>query len=400
MFLYLLFCNRFGRRIPLLFAVVIQLISGLAASFTPWFWLFCLLRFVIGIGVGGTMPTSTGLILEITGVKWREFVIIIGQTVSVIGHILLPTFSYYFRDWRTFQLVISLPTIILLSYYWLLPESPRWLFATGSIDQATQVLKQAAKINGKPTHTIKQTLLHHQMMEQTKDTLKNGSHSTGKTVTALDLFRTPNMRIKTICMMMNWFALGMVYMGVAQYIGQTGGNIFVNVVTSGCLAMIGSLFCLYAMKQFGRRKFLCATNTMSALTMFAIAFIPAENVSTIVGLSSIGMCTLSVSFAIANLYAGEVFPTVLRSTGVGVVTTCGGIGSMIAPFVTGLSTIVYWLPPVIFGAFSILAAVLVLPLPETRGALLPETLEDGEKFGKKMSNDCTAEAIPHKVPIV
>lgn len=348
---------------------------------------------MIGVGVGGTIPTSTGLILEITGVKWREFVIIFGQTLSVVGHILLPAFSYYFRDWRTFQLVVSLPTLVLLSYYWLLPESPRWLFAVGAIDRATTVLKQAARINRRPTHNIKQTLLKH----QNDQTELNGCHARSS-ATALDLFRTPNMRMKTICMMMNWFALGTVYMGVAQYIGQAGGNIFLNVVTSGLLAMIGSLFCLYAMKQFGRRRFLFATHTISALTMFAIAFVPAEGTSVIVGLSSLAMCSLSVSFAIANLYAGEVFPTVLRSTGVGVVTTFGGIGSMIAPFITGLSVIVYWLPPVLFGAFCLVAAVMVLPLPETRGALLPETLEDGEKFGKQLADE--ADALAVKVPIV
>ena len=40
------------------------------------------------------------------------------------------------------------------------------------------------------------------------------------------------------------------------------------------------------------------------------------------------------------------------------------------------------LPMIVFGASSVLAGVLAVTLPETLNEKLPETLEDGEKFGK------------------
>lgn len=49
--------NRCGRRGPLVAAVFIQLISGVATAFVPWFWLFCLLRFITALATGGTMVT-------------------------------------------------------------------------------------------------------------------------------------------------------------------------------------------------------------------------------------------------------------------------------------------------------------------------------------------------------
>lgn len=58
------------------------------------------------------------------------------------------------------------------------------------------------------------------------------------------------------------------------------------------------------------------------------------------------------------------------------------IGSMVAPFIAGLSTTYHWLPPVIFGVASLAGMCLLFFLPETNGAPLPETLQDGENFGK------------------
>ena len=40
------------------------------------------------------------------------------------------------------------------------------------------------------------------------------------------------------------------------------------------------------------------------------------------------------------------------------------------------------LPLIIFGGLSVIAGVLSLFLPETKGKILPETIEDAEQFGK------------------
>lgn len=49
--------SRYGRRNPLVVAVLLQLVAGVAAAFVPWFWLFCVLRFLLALATGGTMVT-------------------------------------------------------------------------------------------------------------------------------------------------------------------------------------------------------------------------------------------------------------------------------------------------------------------------------------------------------
>ena len=40
------------------------------------------------------------------------------------------------------------------------------------------------------------------------------------------------------------------------------------------------------------------------------------------------------------------------------------------------------IPFVVFGVMSVVAGLLIVPLPETNNRLLPETLDDGEKLAK------------------
>ena len=62
---------------------------------------------------------------------------------------MLPGFAYLFREWRHLQLVLSAPGILLLVTWWFLPESPRWLLRKGRVDEADQVLRNVAQVNGK-----------------------------------------------------------------------------------------------------------------------------------------------------------------------------------------------------------------------------------------------------------
>lgn len=367
--------DKFGRRTPLVFAVFIQLISGVATAFAPWFWLYCVLRFITAFATGGTMVTSFVLVMELIGAKWRELISVLYQIPFNLGHLTLPIFSYYFRDWRHFQFALSIPSIILISYYWIIPESPRWLFTVGRIDESATVLEKVATFNKRPTESIKLNLEKHAInIKSSTTTTKEVSRGN-----ILDLVRTPNMRSKTLCMCFNWLVCGMCFFGIAQYIGTFGGDIFMNVAISALFELPGTVLCIYTMKKFGRKWTLIGSNTVAGVCMLLIAFVPSAQVI----LATIALVSMSISFPTVYLYAGELFPTVVRNIGVGTASMIARIGSMVAPFVISLKVSSEIYPPIIFGIIPIIGAVLVLFLPETRGHALPETLEDGENFGKK-----------------
>ena len=69
-----------------------------------------------------------------------------------------------------------------------------------------------------------------------------------------------------------------------------------------------------------------------------------------------------------------------RGAAVGVCAMAARIGGIVAPLILIMGDYWYPLPYIIFGSSSIIAGVLVVFLPETKGRKLPETIEDGENF--------------------
>lgn len=60
----------------------------------------------------------------------------------------------------------------------------------------------------------------------------------------------------------------------------------------------------------------------------------------------------------------------------------GYVASIIAPFIVYLSVISEILPLLVLGILGIAGGILALFLPETLDQDLPQTLQDGEEFGK------------------
>lgn len=360
--------DRYGRRVPFLGAVFLQLISGVTTAYSVNWYMFTILRFLLAVATGGTMVTSFVLIMELIGPRYRDIVGILYQIPFNLGHLILPAFGYYLRDWNTFQLAISLPSIIFLSYYFLLPESPRWLLTAGRTEEAIKILETAAKRNGLPTENI--TTATRKMVEDIS------SKGEGQ-ASFLDLFSTRRMCARTFAICYNWLVCGLCFFGVSQYIGHVSGNIFTNVSISAAILVPGTLISIYANRALGRKVTLISSNCITGLSCLLILVLPQSSVTNLT-LGCMGLWGMSISFATVYLYAGELFPTVVRNTGVGLASTVARIGSMVAPFVATLGRTSAWFPPLAFGIVPLIGAGLCFILPDTRGKKLPDTLEEGE----------------------
>lgn len=312
------------------------------------------------------------------GLKWRTTAGILYQIPFNLGHLTLPLIAYFIRDWRFNQFFISVTSVILFSYYWVLPESPRWLITVGRPTEAVEILERAAYRNGLPTENIKDRVTTYIEKSDLKP-------QTGGNI--LLLVKTPNLRKRSFCICVNWLVTGMCFFGVAQYIGHLGGNMFLNVAISAVVQIPGTVISIFAVEKLGRKRTLVGSSTVTGISCLAIALCSEELNWLKVFLATMGIFGLSVTFPTIYIYAGELFPTLVRNVGCGTASVFARVGSMVAPFIAK-STLPAWTGPVIFGTAPLISGLLcLLILPETLNCKLPDTIEEAEEFGTKKSQE-------------
>ena len=92
------------------------------------------------------------------------------------------------------------------------------------------------------------------------------------------------------------------------------------------------------------------------------------------------MC-VTFSWGVLFLYNAELFPTEVRTSGIGSASFVGRFGGMVAPWVELLGKHYHpKIPTIIFGGTAVLAGILAIILPETHGIELPYTIEEAEKL--------------------
>ncbi|NXG40324.1 S226A protein, partial [Dromaius novaehollandiae] len=89
-------------------------------------------------------------------------------------------------------------------------------------------------------------------------------------------------------------------------------------------------------------------------------------------LAVFGKGCLAASFNCVYLYTSELYPTVIRQTGMGLGNTLARVGSITAPLVKMAGELFPTLPFIIYGAAPVAAGLAATFLPETRNAPLPE----------------------------
>ncbi|XP_075212319.1 carcinine transporter isoform X2 [Lycorma delicatula] len=385
--------DRYGRRLSFFLCLSVLIFGNFLTSFSKNFWAWTVCRFIVGLTTPAIYQIPFIISLELVGPNYRSFVTVMTCLFYTLGLIMLAAVTYLVRDWVNLCRVTSLPFLLYYIYWWFLPESPRWLLAKGRLEEASKILETLARVNSKELpDSFRQKLKQRMMMQRTyseEQRLKKGPG-------VASLCRTPNMRLKTTLITLNWFANEMVYVGLSYYGPSLGSDQYVSFMLSSLVEIPSYLTCWILMDRWGRRWPLCICMMISGVSCIATVLLPPESVSLILVLFLFSKFTISASFLIIYPFAGELYPTQLRGIGIGASAYVGGLGLIIIPFITYLGSENLVMPLVIMGMISVVGGISGLRLPETLHHRLPQTVEEGEEFGKDWSwKDCI-QCIPKK----
>lgn len=148
--------DRFGRRLAMLLAAIMFIVSAVGTALPKDIWTFIVFRFLGGVGIGIASISTPMYIAEITPAHIRGRMVAVNQ-IAIVGGIALTSFVNYFiaglgeqawlieSGWRWMFGAGVLPALLFAALLVPIPESPRWLVEQKREEEAEGIL---AKVGG------------------------------------------------------------------------------------------------------------------------------------------------------------------------------------------------------------------------------------------------------------
>ena len=361
--------DRYGRRPSLLLSLSIVTVSGTLLPLLPqsltWHFIW---RFLTGVGAGGILVTTFVYLVEWppageVGVSrsWR-LVAALGLHLGWnCGQAVLVMSSSLIDDWRHVHWVTHTSGLAVILIVLLMPESVRWMVHHHKLEDARKVIQNIAKVNGR------------EVSEEILASLSPPVHKDDNQ----SFTRTLKLRLVILCFL--WFSANICYYGIHYSASQLHGNLQVNFCLLMIAEILANLFAhLVALPYFGRRWTLIVCLVLCSVVLMMNSLIPSSHTIIRIILTIIGKFSATTNFNSIYFYTCELFPTNLRSSSIGLCSTMGRLGAMVSVGCVQLTWISPHLPSTIMSVPAVLAAVLLLkiPQPETKNCALPDTVNE------------------------
>jgi putative MFS transporter len=362
--------DRIGRRASILYAGIGFIATSICGAMPDFSWNL-VMCFMMGLAVGGMLPICYTLLAEAIPARHRGWLmILIGADVaggyiitSWLAVALVPTYS-----WRILWL-IGLPTgvLFILLNRWI-PESPRFLLATGREREARTVMARygARIVEG----TQPETAVEANVSNRWSALISKG-------------FLRPTLVVGCLAL-----GSGLVLFGFNLWIPTNLRKLgFVEadaILRNAALMGFPLTFLVAWMYGFwSSRKTIILLSALTAASLFG--FVAAgdsvvQNRWLLYALLIVPIWGISSVVAVLSVYSSEIYPTRIRSRGTGLAagaSKAGGVG-IIALVAFGIAT-----PSIsaiaLVGAIPMALAVLLTTLygVETRKRTLEEIAAEG-----------------------
>ncbi|KAF3966767.1 hypothetical protein CMV_009158 [Castanea mollissima] len=157
--------------------------------------------------------------------------------------------------------------------------------------------------------------------------------------------------------------------------GLQDASLYIDVFITSLAELPGLLLSAILVDRIGRKLTFIIILTLACIFLLPLAFYQSATLTTAL-LFGARMCAMG-SITVAYIYGPEIYPTSVRTTGIGVAGAVGRIGGMIFPLVAvGLVTSCHQTAAIIlFDVVIVLSAICAFLFPyETKGQELIDTV--------------------------
>ncbi|XP_053568753.1 solute carrier family 22 member 7 [Bombina bombina] len=360
--------DRFGRRKILLLSFLGSTLFGVMSALSVSFVMFSISRLLCGVGLMGMTLISVTLALEWTDAAHRTFCGTISSLSWTVGYMLLALMAYLIRDWRWLLMAVTSPCLLAIATWWWVPESARWLLTQQETAEAHKYLSQCAKKNGKQDFS--------QIMSP--EALQKLVTVESRRYNFWDLVKTQKLRKNTLCLGIMWFGVSFSYYGISFNVSGFSLSPFLTHFIFGVIEIPAKLSVFLLLDRIGRKLCQGGSLVLTGVFIALTSLTPKEFYNTRSVVAILGKGFSEAAFTTAFLFTAELYPTVLRQTGLGFCSFMTRLGGSVAPLVILLEDVWVHVPPVMYSVIAIISGGVAFLLTETSHLQLPETVLDVE----------------------
>ncbi|KAK8758043.1 hypothetical protein V5799_004326 [Amblyomma americanum] len=351
--------DRVGRRPVILASAVTMLLASMAASTTKALGAFLMARFILSAATSATSVLNFIVLYEVTGNEHRALYILLANIVgTTVPPVLYSLLSLLRPSWRLSHALFVAASAIVLACCYSLEESPVWQLATWRIRQAESTVLHVAKYNGVDGAKARATFRALKRQLEKRETASGAGTGSSESILLSASFRR-----RAVSIILSWFGVNFAY--YASRMEHTGFEAHWEV--SAHLFKILLLIALYySLKRRGQRFTL---SVVLALLSVCGAFQTVSyelKLSIAMPLSKLMVLTATTAAMCVNYtYAGEVFPTAIRSVGFCISYSVGRVGVLLVTLINAFTEDQRILSlNVVMTVLSLVSAVAVQWLPE------------------------------------
>jgi sugar porter (SP) family MFS transporter len=391
--------DRFGRKKLLLAAALLFAASSVLTGWAGSFAAFVTWRMAGGVAIGMTSNLSPMYIAEVAPAHLRGRLVAVNQLTIVIGILAAQIVNWIiavripFLDavdldaeraawnaaygWRWMFTAVTVPSILFFAGALFVPESPRWLLASGAREKARRVL---ARIGGDDyanaeTAEIERTLPH------------RGGETAGWKVLLEPKVKAIVLIGVALAVLQQWSGINSIF-NYAEEIFRTAGygigDIMFNIVITGAINLVFTLVAIGLVDRVGRRTLMlvgCAAIGVSHLLLGGAYAAGLKGLPVLVfTLCSLGAYALSLA-PVTWVLISEIFPNRVRGAAVSVAVSALWVACFILTFAfpllqrtAGIAATFWIYAAICFAGFFFVRA----KVPETKGRSLEQIERDLE----------------------
>lgn len=256
---------RYGRVTALALGGFVAAILGIIRSFATSYTYFVIFEFLDSMASSPLYSICFIVGIELVGPKRRVIACSLITIFYAIGEMVLALCAKFYPNWRILLRIMYIPALLLVMYFWILPESVRWLLSQNREDDAKKILKRAAKVNKRKLseHSLDKLILANR---EKLENVSEGKFPIKQAFSKL-FWRIANC---SFC----WIVNVLVYYGLSLNAVLLDGDKYNNFIFIAMVEIPGFLLPLIIMDRFGRRYSLFGCMFISGLCCLATIFMP------------------------------------------------------------------------------------------------------------------------------